>query len=170
MNMPRKRRAPKKDWQGKFLKAFAECGTVFDAAKKAGVGRRTVYDERQRNEDFALRWAEVEEWTTEEMEQEARRRALGWPETIYNARGEAAGTIQKFSDVLLIFMLKGRKPETYRDNVKVEHGGKIKHESKEALDEAIDGLLEELGAERKAPSVQQPANGKVAANGKAGTV
>ena len=108
-------RALKKDWIPKFLKAFAETGLVIEAAKKAGVGRRTVYDERQRNETFALKWAEVEEWTTEEMEQEARRRAvIGVKEPIYY-KGELQGHVRKYSDTLLIFMLKARKPEVYRE-------------------------------------------------------
>jgi hypothetical protein len=143
-------RTPKKDWRPAFLKAFAETGLVVEAAKKAKVGRTTVYEERQRNETFALKWAEIEEWTTEEMEQEARRRAvLGVEEPVYY-KGELNGHIRKFSDVLLIFLLKSRKPETYRENVKVEHGGTITHEVTEKVDGEIDQIMAELGLEREA--------------------
>jgi hypothetical protein len=139
-----KRRTQKKDWRPEFLKALAETGLVIEAAKKAKVGRSTVYDERQRNEEFALKWAEIEEWTTEEMEQEARRRAvLGVEEPIYY-KGELQGSVRKFSDTLLIFLLKARRPDVYRENVKVEHGGKVKHEH-QVLDEAIEELVEGLG-------------------------
>ena len=108
-------RTPKKDWRPGFLAAFAETGLVIEAAKEVGVGRSTVYDERQRNETFALAWAEIEEWTTEEMEQEARRRAvIGVEEPIYY-KGELQGHVRKYSDPLLIFMLKARRPEVYRE-------------------------------------------------------
>jgi hypothetical protein len=140
------RRTPKRkkaDWRPKFLKAFAETGTVIEAAKKAGVGRRTVYDERQRNETFALKWAEIEEWTTEEMEQEARRRAvLGVEEPVFY-KGELVSHVSKYSDTLLIFLLKARKPEVYRENVRVEHGGSVNVKVEE-LDRGIEGLMEEL--------------------------
>lgn len=140
-----RRRTPKRDWRPAFLKAFAETGLVIEAAKKAKVSRSNVYDERQRNETFALAWAEIEEWTTEEMEQEAQRRAVRGVEEPIFYKGEIQGSVRKFSDTLLIFLLKARKPEVYRENVKVEHGGKVKHEV-EAVDGAIDKLMEELGA------------------------
>lgn len=117
---------PKKDWRVPFLEAFAKTGLVIAAAKAVGIDRTTAYRERQANEDFALAWADIEEWTTEEMEQEARRRAvLGVKEPVYN-RGQLVGHVRKYSDTLLIFLLKGRKPGMYRDNVHVEHGGAIR--------------------------------------------
>lgn len=106
-----------KDWRPAFLEAFAKFGLVIAAAKEAGVARSTVYQERQRNEEFALAWADVEEWSTEEMEQEARRRAvMGVQEPVYH-RGELVGHVRKFSDTLLIFLLKARKPEMYRETI-----------------------------------------------------
>jgi hypothetical protein len=44
--------------------------------------------------------------------------------------------------VLLIFLLKSRRPATYRDNVKVEHGGQI--EVKGDVEKEIDALLAKL--------------------------
>lgn len=82
---------------------------VSEACRAAGVGRTTVYERRQADEDFALAWADVEERSTELLEQIAVRRA---------AQG---------SDVLLIFLLKSRRPDRYRENVKVEHGGQVRH-------------------------------------------
>jgi len=31
--------------------------------------------------------------------------------------------VQRYSDTLLIFLMKARRPDKYRDNVKVEHAG-----------------------------------------------
>jgi len=116
----------KDDWRPRFLKAFAEHGLVIEAAAAAGVGRSTVYDERQKNESFALAWADIEEWTTEEMEHEARRRAvLGVDKPVF-FKGEQCGKVREYSDTLLIFMLKARKPETYRETVGIHHSGKIR--------------------------------------------
>ena len=83
---------------------------VAEACKAAGIGRRTAYDERQRDEQFALAWADVLEEATEELEQVAVRRA------------------REGSDTLLIFLLKARRPDVYRDNVKVAHSVGAQHE------------------------------------------
>lgn len=113
------------DWKPSWLAAFETTGMVMAACKQVGVGRSTVYEARQRDEDFACAWADVEEATTERMEREAYRRSTeGVPREIYH-RGEVVGEELQFSDTLLIFMLKARRPERYRDNVKVEHTGTV---------------------------------------------
>jgi hypothetical protein len=38
-------------------------------------------------------------------------------------QGIQTATVRKYSDTLLIFLLKGRKPERYRE--RVEHSGKV---------------------------------------------
>lgn len=135
-NESRTRSTRVRDWRPAFLTAFAKHGLVIDAAKEAGIGRTTVYEERQRNEDFALRWAEIEEWTTEEMEQEARRRAvLGVEEPVFH-KGEQCGTIRRYSDTLLQFMLRARKPEVYRERVAIHHSGELRTEAPEVPESA----------------------------------
>jgi transposase-like protein len=108
-----------------WLAAFEEQGTVVAACKAASVGRSTTYEWRQKDEAFALAWADIEEATTEAMEREAYRRAVeGVSEPLVSA-GRLVTNTQKYSDTLLIFMLKARRPERYRDNVKVEHSGTV---------------------------------------------
>lgn len=127
----KKRRTPAKklrDQKLKFLKAFEELGTISAACLDAKIPRRTVYNWRQEDEAFAVAWSEIELATTEEMEREAYRRGVkGVEEPVFN-RGLIVGSVQKFSDTLLIFMLKSRRPDVYRENVKVEHGGTVKHD------------------------------------------
>jgi hypothetical protein len=114
----------RRDWKPAWLEAFRELGMVSAACKKVDVGRRTVYNARV-DEDFAAAWDEIEHETTEAMETEAYRRAVeGVSEPVVSA-GKHVTDVQKYSDTLLIFMLKARKPETYRDNVKIEHSGQI---------------------------------------------
>jgi hypothetical protein len=38
-------------------------------------------------------------------------------------QGQMCATVRKYSDTLLIFLLKGRKPERYREQV--EHSGQL---------------------------------------------
>ena len=64
---------------------------------------------------------------------EARRRALtGVEEPVYY-KGEAVDRTAKYSDTLLIFLLKAHRPEKFRDNVSAEHsckdGGPIQEEN-----------------------------------------
>lgn len=112
------------DWRPVFLDALRECGIVRDACATAGIHRSTAYEERQRNDEFALGWADAEEDSTERMEREAYRRAAeGTVKPVFQG-GEHVGDIREYSDTLLIFMLKSRRPERYRDNHRVEHTGK----------------------------------------------
>jgi hypothetical protein len=157
-----KKRASTPDWGPAFLAAFEQTGMVTKACEVADVGRRTVYDRRQRDEDFAIAWHEVEERTTEILEREAFRRAAAGVQRPVLHKGEQV-TIdgeplweREFSDTLLIFLLKARRPEIYRENVKVDHGGQVTHRhgvlgdrepvqvSKERRDRIARELLEDL--------------------------
>lgn len=122
-------RAPKKEgapaaassptWRAAFLAALAVQGNVSAAAQAAKVGRRTVYDLRAADPAFAAAWDKALEEGADALEAEARRRAF-------------AG-----SDTLLIFLLKGARPERYRENIKarVEHSGEIKGAVRAITDE-----------------------------------
>jgi transposase len=90
-----------------FLEALAEGFSVRAAAKTIGAGRRTVYDWRDADPEFKKRWDEAIEDGTDTLEDAARARALDT------------------SDTLLIFTLKARRPEKYRENVNLNHSGTI---------------------------------------------
>jgi hypothetical protein len=122
--------------KGAWLEAFEKRGTVVAACKTAGVGRTTAYEWRQKDEAFALAWADIEEATTEAMEREAFRRGVeGTVEPLVSA-GKHVTDVKKYSDTLLIFMLKARRPEKYRDNIKVEHAGKVETVSTSIITDA----------------------------------
>ena len=40
-------------------------------------------------------------------------------------KGEVVGHTRKYSDALLMFLLKANRPDKYRDNIKVDHAGSI---------------------------------------------
>lgn len=125
--MPRTTRTPKarRDWKPAWLTAFEQHGTVSAACSEVGVGRTTVYEARQQDEAFALAWHDLEEATTERMEREALRRGVEGVKSDIFYRDQVIGEETKYSDTLLIFMLKARKPDVYRENVRVEHTGSI---------------------------------------------
>ena len=130
----RTKRAPKKgtrqksaaDWADRFLAALSSCGNITHACTLAGVGRTTFYERRDSDERFkaAVKDAFIE--ATDSLELEARRRAMdGWDEPVHY-KGEATGTVRKFSDTLLIFLLKAHRPKRFRERFVVKHKGRVK--------------------------------------------
>lgn len=98
-------------------------GNVTKACESAGIGRRSAYEWREADPEFAAEWDEAVEAGTEELEEEARRRAFSGVDEPVFYQGEVCGEVRKYSDTLLIFLLKGRRPEKYRENIKAELGG-----------------------------------------------
>lgn len=101
----------------RFLAALRKTGNVTQAAKAERVDRVTAYTWRNNDEEFAKQWDEALEEATDLLELEARRRAQdGTPEPVYH-RGQQVGTVQKYSDTLLIFLLKAHRPNKFKDRV-----------------------------------------------------
>lgn len=117
------RGTPEKRAREAFLRALDETGMVTAACDATGIPRRTAYNWRDSDEAFRERWTDIVERTTEQMEREAQRRAVeGWTEReIFDEDGNTIGEVRKYSDTLLIFLLKGRRPDVYRDEHRVEH-------------------------------------------------
>lgn len=143
-------------WHRAFLDAFEDTGLVHKACELAGIGRATAYRHKQSHEDFALAWHDIEEKTTDAMEREAYRRgAQGMDKPIFY-KGEQVATVREYSDTLLMFMLKSRKPEKYREQYDLRHSGKIDMPtgapdlSKLSLDEAreLQALLEKASRDK----------------------
>lgn len=127
-----------------MLDAYADCGTVTYAAKTAGVGRQTIYTWLQQDKDFKTAFDAAGEEAVDALEQEARRRALiGLDEPVGFYKGAASEYVKRYSDTLLIFLLKGARPEKYKD--RHEHagpgGGPIQHEHRLAKDR-VDAVLD----------------------------
>lgn len=98
-----------------FLAALSECPIVGAAAKKAGVARSFVYEIRKKDECFAAEWAAALDKGIDALEDEAYRRAMGGTLRPIYYRGHKVGTVREFSDTLTIFLLKGNRPEKYRE-------------------------------------------------------
>ena len=87
--------------RGRFLQVLADGGSITLAAKAVGLTRFGMYQARDRDPDFKAAWDDALEGGTDGLEDEAISRAI---------KGK--------SDVLLIFMLKARRPKKYRENIR----------------------------------------------------
>ena len=115
----RTKRTDKKEAQ--FLESLQSTGGNVSAACEAiALSRRRVYEWREADPVFAAKWDEAVEFGTDALEEEARRRAYtGVDEPVFY-QGEECGAVRKYSDTLLIFLLKGRRPDKYRERVTID--------------------------------------------------
>jgi hypothetical protein len=107
-----------------FLEALAAGWTVKHAADRTGINKRRFYEVRDADESFADAWTEALEQGTEVLEDELRRRAVeGFDEDTFDGEGKLIRRVRRYSPALLIFSLKARRPEQYRDNAVVQVTG-----------------------------------------------
>ena len=111
-----RRPAGSKPWKPKFLRAIAEGYTVAHAAKIAGVHDRIPYHARKKDKKFREEWHKAAQIGTALLEYEAQRRAYHGVDKPVYYKGEVCGSVKEYSDSMLIFLLKARKPEVYRDS------------------------------------------------------
>ena len=112
----------RKPWKAAFIERLRRAPDISRAAKAARIHRKTAYEERKKDVEFAAAWDDALEEAIERAEAELYRRAvLGIKKPVYQGK-ELVGHIQDYSDLLLIFMLKAHKPK-YRDTVRQEHSG-----------------------------------------------
>lgn len=149
--MSRTKRTHKK--REAFLDALSDTASVVSACKVSGLARRTAYDWRRDDEGFAAAWDAALDIGTDALEDEATRRAFeGWDEPVHY-QGIATSSVRKYSDTLLMFMLKARRPERFKDRASHEHsgpnGGPIQTETKLDPSSLSESTLAELMAARK---------------------
>lgn len=110
--------------KGKFLRALARTGSVPLAAKTAGLSVEPVLELREEDPAFAERWREAEELAGAALEAEARRRAVDGVEEPVFYQGQKVGVVRRYSDSLLGLLLRGNRPEKFRDRADTgERGG-----------------------------------------------
>lgn len=90
------------------LRAFIQTHHVSNSCAQAGISREMHYHWLRTDPDYKDAFAEAREMAGDLLEDVATQRAIG--------------TQEGWSDTLLIFLLKGAKPETYKE--RFEHTGK----------------------------------------------
>jgi len=110
----------------RFLAALAESANVRQAARRIRRSPTPCYARRKRDAAFAEAWdAAMETAMDTVLEPEAIRRATeGVERTIYHD-GQPVGVERHYSDTLLIFLLKGWRPDKYTERRDVFHRGTI---------------------------------------------
>lgn len=100
--------------KSRVLKAMIDQAvfTVRAACELANVGYTTFYAWKKDDAEFATAAAEAEELQTQNLEQRAGERAMGI-------------RVKHPSDLLMMFLLNGRRPEKYRQNSKITHSGSV---------------------------------------------
>ena len=96
-----------------FLNALTAGNSVRTAADAAGVTFDEPYKWRATDPAFAARWQHAEEAGTDLIEEEAYRRAVTGVEKPVYRGGEVVGHVADYSDSMLMFLLKSRRPERY---------------------------------------------------------
>lgn len=139
-------KAAKKSNQQAFLKAYRIIGTVSLACESAGIAVRTHYFWNSTDKEYAEEFAEAREYVSDMLEAEAIRRATAGVQRRVLYRGEQVmvkdektGKLtplieHQHSDTLLIFLLKGNRPEKFRDQFDV-------NVTSEAINAAINAEL-----------------------------
>lgn len=135
-------------WAKGFLAALAQSGIVGAAAEAASIDRRTAYYLRDSDVEFAAEWDQALDAAADLLENEARRRAERGVQrlkfhngVLIKVQAESPEGIplvdmdgnpimvpyveHEYSDTLMIFLLKGAKPEKYRERADVRHSGKV---------------------------------------------
>ena len=113
--------------QQRFLEMFAETGNVSVSAKAAGISRSGVYGHRELDDGFAKAWEEAEQVAADRLETEAWRRGVdGVAEPLVSAGRLVCGEdgkplhVLRYSDQLLLALLRAHRPEKFRDRTSVE--------------------------------------------------
>ena len=127
----------------------AACRKVTKTDFQANTLRAHVYLLEKEDAEFAAAFREAQRMGIDVLEDEARRRAFeGVEETVYY-QGLAVDTAKKYSNSLMVFLLKGAKPEKYKD--RVEHTGDPNTPVHVDIKGTplVNGFLSELGDSKK---------------------
>lgn len=92
----------KQRWRRAFLANLRQSGSVTEAASAAKISRTIVYQNKREDPIFAHEWDEALDMAADELERIAINRAK-------------EGT-SKGSDTLLMFLLKGLRPQKFRES------------------------------------------------------
>ena len=132
--------------KARFLDALSRSGVVLAAVRAAGVARSVVYQWRAADEAFRSAWLEALDDSSDVLEAEAVKRATSGTTRPVFYHGQVVGEVREYSDALLMFLLKARRPETYRDQATVRHEGRVAATIHPTSDDAVERSDDELAA------------------------
>ena len=106
-----------------FLEKLSECANLTRSAEFAGIERTTVYEKRKRDPEFDAKYQEAYQTGYDALEERCQARAFEGIEEPVFYKGECVASVTKFSDPLAMFLLRGCKPDKFRERVETINGG-----------------------------------------------
>lgn len=107
-----------------FLQRIADGLTVAAAARKARVGRTTVYEWLEGDAEFKERFDAAWDEGREVLVEEVRRRGVDGVRRPVFQGGSLVGHVQEYSDSLLMFLVKQRDP-SFRESQNLNLSGSM---------------------------------------------
>ena len=124
-------RAP--GWLEPFLESLRQNCNVTLACRACKISRFTPYAYREDHPEFRKQWDDAVDEGADVLEAEAWRRAKeGTVRPVFQG-GKKVGHVREYSDTLMQTLLKGHKPEKYRERTQMDHSGSVT---------VLDGLRE----------------------------
>lgn len=119
--------------KAKFLSVLRDSGgNVSKSAEAIGIHRQTVYDWHNSDPQFAIEMNDALEAGTDYLEEVAYTRACS------------------VSDTLAIFLLKARRPEKYRENIRMDVETNLSDNDVHRIGESLMSSLMEAANRRRA--------------------
>jgi hypothetical protein len=135
--------------QDAFLAAYERLGFIRAAAEQCGIRSSAHYEWLRTDSDYAQRFGVVDRIVVQSLEDEMVRRGRDGYPVLKSVAGQAV-RMTEYSDQLLMFALRGRRPEVYGDRFKGEisgpNGGPIQTQSRIDLSLLTDEQLAQFEA------------------------
>jgi hypothetical protein len=107
--------------RARVLAVLRRTGNVTLAARAVKAGRKTLYDWREADAAFAQAWDEAQAEYDDLLEFEADRRATKGVKKPLLYKGSVVAHVREYSDALLMFRLRARRPDVYRERTDTTH-------------------------------------------------
>lgn len=131
--------------QAVFLEALAEHGIVSKAAEAAHISRSAVYRLRNSDPTFAEAWSHAKEEATDKLATVVHQRAINGIEEVRYFKGEPIGTVRRYSDQLLMFLLRAYRPSVF--GTKQQHP---EEQHQTTHDQARQSLIQKMASLHRA--------------------
>lgn len=119
---PKGRRITPGEWDQLLEAIVTSGGNVSRACERVKITRNAVYDKRDSDPAFAARLELAKERGVDVLEDEAVRRAFeGVEEPVGFFQGVSYEVRTNYSDALIQFLLKGNRPNKYRERISTEN-------------------------------------------------
>jgi hypothetical protein len=153
-------RSPHVTWHGRFIDMLGEMANVRLAAQAARINRATAYKHRDLYPEFKKKWDEAIDEACDRLEAAAWDRAQNGVKReimakVKDAEGKesfvAISEETRYSDVLLIFLLKAHRPSKFRerheitglDEGPIELDVKFERDLDRVFDEVVKSKVEQ---------------------------